>query len=217
MTIDQLAAAVGITRDRAAKWHPHITKAMEKYGITTVTEVASFLAQVAHESNLFASLEENLSYSAEGLAKTWPGRYRDPATGKPNQLAMLLHRKSISIANNCYANRMGNGDVATGDGWRYRGRGLIQLTGRGMYRRCGGALGVDLEKNPDLLMTPEYAALSAAWYWHESGLDKFDDDLLVTAETRVINGGAIGLADRQKKFDKAWKALKADPVLTQTA
>lgn len=208
MTIEQLAAAVGCHIDRAIKWHPVLMAAMQKFGITTINEQASFLAQISHESNRMASLEENLSYSAEGLAATWPARYKDKATGKPNQLAMLLHRKPISIANNCYANRMGNGDVASGEGWRYRGRGLIQLTGKTMYKKCGDAIGVDLIASPDLLLKPEYASLSAAWFWDYAGIDRFDDDEDVLKETRLINGGTHGQADRQKKFDQALSALK---------
>jgi putative chitinase len=181
---------------------------MHKYGITTIEEQASFLAQISHESNMLGSLEENLNYTCDGLAKTWPNRYLDKATGKPNNLAQSLHRRSISIANHCYANRMGNGDVASGDGWKYRGRGLIQLTGRAMYKKCGEAIGLDLINKPDLLLQPEAAALSAAWYWHINGLDKLDDDLDITAETRIINGGKNGLADRQRKFEKALAALR---------
>jgi putative chitinase len=208
MTPQQLAEAVGCHIDRAIKWHPAIVATMEKFGITSVNEQASFLAQISHESNRMATVEENLSYSAEGLAATWPSRYKDKTTGRPNQLAMLLHRKPISIANNCYANRMGNGDVASGEGWRYRGRGLIQLTGKSMYKKCGDAIGVDLVASPDLLLKPEYAALSAGWFWQYAGLDRFDDDEDVLKETRIINGGTNGLADRQKKFDQALAALK---------
>jgi putative chitinase len=212
MNIQQLAASIGCHVDRAAKWHPHLIAAMAKYGITTTEEIASFLAQISHESGMLAVLEENLNYSSDGLAKTWPGRYRDKATGKPNQLALMLHRRSISIANNCYANRMGNGDVASGDGWKYRGRGLIQLTGKAMYKKCGYAIGLDLINSPDLLLQPAAAAMSAAWFWHVNGLDQLDDDESILAETRVINGGTIGLIDRQKKFDKALSALRGNYV-----
>lgn len=209
MTIEQLAAAIGCHKDRAAKWFPYLTAAMDRFGIQTPNEIASFLAQISHESGMLSTLEENLNYSAEGLAATWPARYKDKATGKPNSLAMLLHRRPIAIANNCYANRMGNGDVASGDGWNYRGRGLIQLTGKAMYQKCGDAIGVNLVKIPDLLLQPEFACLSAGWYWQSNGLDKLDDDEKVDAETRVINGGVIGLADRQKKFNQAITALRA--------
>lgn len=207
MSPTQLAAAIGCTLDRAAKWHPHIVEAMTRFDITTPNEKASFLAQLAHESAHLSRLEENLNYSADGLAATWPARYRDKATGKPNQLALLLHRRPAAIANNCYANRMGNGDVASGDGWRYRGRGPIQITGKANYERCGKDIGVPLLDKPELLLEPSAGALSAGWFWHVSGLDKHDDDASVLAEAKIINGGTNGLAERQKFFDIALKAI----------
>jgi putative chitinase len=207
MSPTQLAAAIGCTLDRATKWHPHIAEAMARFDITTPNEMASFIAQLAHESAHLSRLEENLNYSADGLAATWPARYRDKATSKPNQLALLLHRRPVAIANNCYANRMGNGDVATGDGWRYRGRGPIQITGKSNYERCGKAIGVPLLSNPDLLLEPRAGALSAGWFWHVNGLDKHDDDASVLAETKIINGGTNGLAERQKFFNIALKAF----------
>jgi len=203
----QLAAAIGCTPERAAKWLPHILEAMAKFGITTINEQATFLAQVAHESARLSRLEENLNYSADGLASNWPARYRDKATGKPNQLALLLHRRPQAIANNCYANRMGNGDVASGDGWKYRGRGPIQITGRSNYERCGKDIGVPLLSNPDLLLEPRAGALSAAWFWSQAGLDKYDDDQDMVAETKIINGGTNGLAERQALFKVALAAI----------
>ena len=208
LTDQQLAAAAGCRVDRAAKWLPYINAAMARFDIVGPNECASFIAQIAHESGHLSRLDENLNYSADGLAATWPSRYRDQITKKPNRLANLLHRKPMAIANNCYANRMGNGPEDSGDGWKYRGRGLIQITGRRMYLLCGMGLELDLLANPDLLLDFEYAALSAAWYWHNSGLDEFDDDECVLAETRIINGGVNGLADRQKLFKKAFAALK---------
>ena len=207
LSVDQLAKAAGCTRDRAAKWHPHIVEAMQRFDINTPNEMASFIAQLAHESARLSKLEESLNYSADGLAATWPARYRDKATGKPNQLALLLHRRPAAIANNCYAGRMGNGDIASGDGWRYRGRGPIQITGRANYQRCGKDIGLDLISNPDLLLEPRAGALSAGWFWHISGLDKHDDDASVYAETKIINGGTNGLAERQKFFNIALKAI----------
>jgi len=208
MSPAQLAAAIGCTVDRAAKWHPHIAEAMKRFDITTPNEMASFVAQLAHESSHLSRLEENLNYSADGLAATWPARYRDKETGKPSQLALLLHRRPAAIANNCYANRMGNGDIASGDGWRYRGRGPIQITGKANYERCGKAIGVDLLNNPELLLEPRAGALSAGWFWHVNGLDKHDDDASVLAETKIINGGTNGIAERQKFFNIALAAFK---------
>lgn len=204
LTVEQLTNAIGCHKDRAAKWLPHINATLQRFGIDSINEISSFLAQTNHESAGFSQLSENLNYSAEGLAATWPNRYRG-ANGKPNALALSLHRKPAAIANDCYAGRMGN--IMVGDGWLFRGRGLIQITGRANYKKCGQYLGVDLLSNPDLLLTPEYASLSAGWFWHVNGLDKNDDDVSMMAETKIINGGTNGLADRQVKFNKALKAL----------
>lgn len=203
-----LIKAIGCTSDIAERWAPALTDAMQAHGIVTRNEIASFLAQVAHESALLRRLEENLNYSAEGLAATWPTRYRAP-NGKPNAVALSLARRPSAIANHCYAKRMGNGDVASGDGWKYRGRGPIQITGRDNYKACGDALGVDLIAKPELLLEPIAGAFSAGWYWKSRGLDKHDDDESVSAETKLINGGTHGLPDRQALFDRALKALKA--------
>lgn len=198
ITTEQLTKAVGCTVDRAAKWYPHLVKAMQHFQIISINEMASFISQLAHESGHLSRMEENLNYSADSLARVWPGRYRDPVTKKPNRLALILHRKPVAIANNCYANRMGNGDEKSGDGYRYRGRGPIQITGRENYLRCGQALGVDLVNNPDLLLQPEHGAMSAGWYWQKTGLDKHDDDESALAETKLINGGTTGIDDRER-------------------
>ena len=205
MTPQQLANAIGCSVDRARKWQTHLINAMTKFGISGRVETASFLAQIAHESALLAVMEENLNYSAEGLAKTWPHRYAQ--NGKPNGLALRLHRNPRAIANNCYANRMGNGNEASGDGWLYRGRGAIQITGKNNYRACGLAIGIDLLRSPDKLLEPEYASLSAGWFWSINKLDAHDDDFNVLAETKLINGGTNGLAHRQALFNKAVRAL----------
>src|SRR5690606_6779021 len=115
-----------------------------------------------------------LNYSAQGLAAIWPARFRG-ADGKPNARALALARKPEAIANAVYGGRLGNGPEASGDGWRYRGRGVIQTTGRANYRETGRALGVDLEGIPQLLEQPRYAALSAAWFWAEHGLNELAD------------------------------------------
>lgn len=201
-----LAKAVGITESKMAIWRHHLLAAMAMYGINQKTEIASFLAQCAHESMRFQKLEENLNYSAEGLANTWPSRFRD-AKMRPNVMAQSLARKPEKIANFVYANRMGNGDEKSGDGWKFKGRGLIMITGKSNYSQCGKALGVDLVIKPDYLLMPEYAAKSAGWFWHVNGLDALDDDFSVLAETKKINGGTIGLADRQRLFNKALEAL----------
>lgn len=208
LTLSQLSQAVGCTLNVAARWLDPINQTLAQFGIDTPNEVASFLAQIGHESGSLKRVIENLNYSASGLAATWPSRYRDRATGNPNRKALSLHRKPIAIANDAYANRMGNGDVASGDGYKYRGRGLIQITGKNNYTKCGEFLGVDLVGNPDLLGLAQYAALSAGWFWHVNDLDQLDDDLSVLAETKKINGGTNGLADREKRMRMALNALK---------
>lgn len=208
LSVAVLAKSFGTTESKMVVWRPHVLTAMAMYGINQTNEIASFVAQCAHESMYLKRLEENLNYSAEGLANTWPGRFRD-ARLKPNVLAQSLARKPEKIANFVYANRMGNGNEQSGDGWKYKGRGFIMITGKSNYSACGKALGVDLVIKPDYLLMPEYACKSAAWFWHVNGLDAHDDDFSVLAETKKINGGTIGLADRQRLFNKALEALNA--------
>ncbi|WP_396654127.1 glycoside hydrolase family 19 protein [Metapseudomonas otitidis] len=177
-----------------------------RFSLTTPTRQSAFLAQAAHESAGFTRLTENLNYSATGLAATWPGRFRG-ADEQPNALARALHRRPEAIANVVYANRMGNGSEASGDGWRYRGRGLLQITGRAQYQRCGAALGLPLVEQPDLLAQPEPAVLSAAWFWQVNGLNELADAGDFEAITRRINGGLNGLAERRALWAKFREAL----------
>lgn len=180
--------------------------AVIRFSLTTPTRQSAFLAQAVHESAGFTRLAENLNYSATGLAATWAGRFRG-ADGQPNALARALHRRPEAIANVVYANRMGNGSEASGDGWRYRGRGLLQITGRAQYQRCGAALGLPLVEQPDLLAQPEPAVLSAAWFWQVNGLNELADAGDFEAITRRINGGLNGLAERRALWAKFREAL----------
>jgi len=197
------ARAIGIRIERAEKWHGVFKNATQRFGIEGTTELASFFAQVAHESGLLSVFEENLNYSATGLASTWPSRFKGP-DGKPNVKAMSLARKPQMIANEVYANRMGNGSQSTNDGWNFRGRGPIQITGKSNYRDLSNVLEVDLVGDPSKLLLPHYGALSACWFWETRGLDRFDDDKDVKSETRIINGGAIGLKHRQELFNQIY-------------
>jgi putative chitinase len=170
-------------------------------------QLAHFISQTAHESGDYKRLEENLNYDAAGLARVWPSRYKDKATGKPNALAVQLSRKPEMIANHTYANRYGNGDVASGDGWKYKGRGIIQCTFKANYAECSKALFNDsnvLINNPELLLVPEHAVNSALWYWKSRNLHKIDD---IKALTTKINGGLIGLDDRTKRFNSILSTL----------
>lgn len=214
--IDQLVAA-GIKRELALKWLPHVQKAMARFGIASERQVAAWLAQTAHESGGYTMLTENLNYSADTMAVVWPHRFAeqepDPAKpgktkpkkdakGKniPNKFALALHRKPEPIANVVYASRMGNGPTESGEGWKYKGRGLKQLTGKDNYTRCGQALGLDLVANPDLLLEPEGAALSAAWFWSVNKCGPLADADDFVGLTKKINGGTIGLPDREKRY-----------------
>ena len=137
---------------------------MPKYGIDSDKEVAAFIAQIGHETQYLNKLTENLNYSKEGLLKTFP-KYFSSAT------ATLYANKPNLIANKVYANRMGNGNEDSGDGYKFRGRGGFMITGKDMYEKCGNALGEDFVKNPELLSTPKYAVQSACWYWNYKKLN----------------------------------------------
>tara|TARA_Y100001951_G_scaffold102430_1_gene109090 strand:+ start:481 stop:1113 length:633 start_codon:yes stop_codon:yes gene_type:complete len=195
LTQQQLLQILPNARPVAGVFVPALNRAMARYRIESPVRRAAFLAQVGHESGQLRRLVENLNYSAGGLAATWPGRFR-AADGQPNGLALLLERRPELIANHVYADRMGNGSVASGDGWRYRGRGLIQLTGRDNYRACGSAIGADLLAAPGLLEQPEWAAMSAAWFWFSNGLNELSDVGRFEEITRRINGGTHGQLQR---------------------
>jgi len=182
-----------------SKWLEPLTTTFTKYDINTPKRQAAFIGQCAHESNNFKTLEENLKYSPERLTKVWPSRFPDLAT------ATKYGYNPQALANKVYAGRLGNNQE--GDGWRYHGRGLIQLTGRENYGRCGSGLGVDLIGNPDWLLDPQYAALSAGWFWNKHGLNELADNQEHGMITKRINGGTLGLDDRILKTTKALEAL----------
>lgn len=201
LTAEQIAKACGCRIERANKWHLPLNDAMAEYGITTPARQAAFLAQVAHESARLGVLEENLNYSAEGLVKVFPRHF--PAL----KAAALYARRPEKIASKVYANRLGNGDEESGEGWLYRGRGLIQITGADNYRACGTALGLDLIASPEKLTIPRPAAFSAAWFWSSRNLNALADHGDFTAITKAINGGTNGLQDRLALFGTAKEAL----------
>jgi putative chitinase len=182
-------------------WLEPLTAAFHRFDISTPERQAAFIGQCAHESGNFKTLQENLNYSAKGLNATWPSRFASEADAQP------FHRNPEKIANKVYSGRMGN--TEDGDGWKYRGRGLIQLTGKDNYRLASDALGVDFVANPDLVLTKENAALTAAWYWNKRGLNKEADAKDFTGMTKKINGGVIGLADRVAHINTALNVLTA--------
>ncbi len=201
ITSAQLAAAAGITDDAAVMWRPFLCDAGAVFGITSPKCVAAFLAQVGHESNGFASLAENLNYSSKALCTVFKKYFPTEESTKG------FSRNPERIASRVYADRMGNGNEGTKDGWKYRGRGLIQITGKTNYAECGQMLGLDLLHAPHLLETPKYAALSAAWYWHSRGLTPIAEDGHFELLTKKINGGLHGFEDRKARWEKAKAAL----------
>lgn len=164
---------------------------------------AAFLAQCAHESATFKAVKENLNYSATALRKVF-GKYFPT-----DELVAEYARQPEKIANRVYANRMGNGDEASGDGWKYRGRGLIQLTGKNNYTACGNALFINLIDGPEWLETPQGAVQSALWFWNENNLNTYADAEDIRGMTKRINGGYHGLDDRIQKYNKAKSVLGA--------
>lgn len=168
----------------------------EQFEINTPKRVAMFLAQVGHESGGLQHIEENLNYRAERLTQVFPRYFRDV---NPNDYG----RNPERIANRVYANRMGNGSESSGDGYRYRGRGLIQLTGKNNYEHFARDMGMTLEEAVDYLGTPEGACMSAGWFWYTNHLNAMADAGDITGSTRRINGGTIGLADRQAHYNEA--------------
>ena len=202
ITQEQMVQALhGVSEDTVEKYYDGLVKAMEEFEINTPLRIAAFLAQVAHESGNFRAVHENLNYKAEGLQKIFHKYFPDAETA--NEYA----RQPEKIANRVYANRMGNGDEASGDGWRYCGRGLIQLTGKSNYTACGEDLGVDLHENPEYLETPEGAARSAAWFWDSRDLNDLADEKNIKEITKKINGGYIGLEEREKNYEHALSVL----------
>ena len=181
------------------KWLKPLEDTFAKYDINTSNRQACFIGQCSHESNNFRTLEENLHYSAAALMRVWPSRF--PDLDVANQYA----NNPEKIANKVYGGRMGN--TEDGDGWKYHGRGLIQLTGKENYGNCGSGLGVNLLGDPDLLVTPEYAALSAGWFWNKKSLNSLADSGDIETMTKRINGGLIGLNDRISKIAKAEQVL----------
>jgi len=178
-------------------WHIALTKILPKYEINTKERVAAFIAQTAHESGNYTILKENLNYSAEGLVKTWPKRFLTVAE------AMPYNRNPEKIANKVYADRLGNGNEASGDGWKYRGRGVIQLTGRDNCTAFAKSINKTLDETITYLETKEGAIEGACWFWKTRKLNATCDAKDITTMTKLINGGLLGLDERKAKYDLA--------------
>lgn len=200
ITEQQLLQILPNARPVAGIFVPALNRAMTRFKIDSRMRAAAFLAQVGHESGQFRALVESLNYSAEALVRTWPSRFT-------TQSSAAYSRKPEKIANKVYADRLANGSESSGDGWRYRGRGLIQLTGRSNYRAAADGLGLPLIDKPELLEQPEYACQSAAWWWAQNGLNELADAGKLEAITRKINGGLHGQADRLALYERALKVL----------
>lgn len=197
------------TEENRVKYANELRAAMMRYNIDNPNRMRAFLAQIGHESGQLSAVVENLNYSAKALRLVF-GKYF-----KTDAEAEQYARKPEAIANVVYANRLGNGNTKSGDGWKYRGRGLIQITGKANYadadaKMYGMPMGVDLVSEPELLATPEYAAQSAAWWWDNAGLNSLSDQLGGANDTEVfkqitkrVNGGYNGLDDRLAIYERA--------------
>lgn len=211
MTPEILAAATGADPGLCARYAPHLTAALSKFGISTPQRAAAFIAQIAWESSLFSAVAESFNYSVSGLLATFGTRLTPEQArrlGRQRNEPRVPPERQTEIANLVYANRFGNGPVSTGDGWRYRGGGLKQITFRDNYAACGAALGVDLVRNPRAIEQPDLAALSAGWYWQSRGLNALADRDDFTGITRKINGGLNGLEGRLALWARAKDTLR---------
>ena len=184
------------------QWYEALSVLLPDYEINTPNRIAAFIAQCAHESASFTALHENLNYRAETLSKVWPKKF-------PPAVAQQYAHKPEAIANRAYASRMGNGDEASGDGWRYCGRGLIQLTGKDNYTAFADSIGITPEEVSDYVQTFEGAAQSACWFWETNNLNQYADSGDIETMTKRINGGTLGLEDRKKHYEHAKHILGA--------
>lgn len=192
-----------LSDEKLASWYAVLVSELPEYMINSVERVAMFLAQTTHESGDYTTLHENLNYGAKGLITTWPKRF-------DAEKAAACERKPELIANVVYSNRMGNGDEASGDGWKYRGRGILQITGHDNYKQFSMDTFGDerILNNPDLLETEAYAVKSACWFWKRNHLNDLSDNGDIKTVTIRINGGTVGMEDRQARYDRILPILK---------
>ncbi|TXD83221.1 glycoside hydrolase family 19 protein [Subsaximicrobium wynnwilliamsii] len=193
--------------EKAEPYIPYMTSVLPNFGIDTPLRKAHFLAQLAHESGGLKYATENLNYSAQALRSVF-GKYF-----KTIEIAEAYARKPEKIANRVYADRMNNGNEASGDGWKYRGRGLIQLTGKDNYQNFAKDHGVDCVNNPDLILDPEIALNAACWYWTKRNINRYADADDIHMVTKKVNGGNNGILDRQHwlaSFKNLYKVLETN-------
>ena len=201
LSLDQFKQMV--KNKHADHWYEVLEQLLPDYDINTPLRVAHFVAQTAHESGNYVFIKENLNYKAASLRKVFPKYF------PTDELAAQYANKPQMIANRVYANRMGNGDEASGDGFRFCGRGLIQLTGKDNYTFFAGSLGISVEEAAQYMETFEGAAQSACFFWEQNNLNRFADANDVKGLTRAINGGFIGLEDRIRHTEHALHILGA--------
>lgn len=201
LTAEQLSAILPNNKE-IKSWHDAMLKILPKYEITSKNRIAAFLSQTGHESLDYTILSENLNYSAKGLDTVFAKYFKNAGRD-----ANLFARQPEKIANIVYANRLGNGDTASGDGWKYRGRGIIQLTGYSNYKAFADYIGKTVEETIQYVQTKEGALESAAWFWNSRNISKVADTGDVVAVTKLINGGTHGLPDRTKRYNNALKVL----------
>jgi putative chitinase len=202
LTLDQLKQLLP-KNPYVDHWHHALSQLLPDYDINSPQRIAAFIAQCSHESGGFTALKENLNYRAVTLRKIFPKYF------PTDDLANAFAGKPEMIANRVYASRMGNGDEASGDGFRYCGRGLIQLTGKSNYQSFADSLEMNVEDVPDYLSTFEGAAQTACWFWESNNLNRFADSGDIKGLTKAINGGYIGLEDRIQHYDHAMQILQA--------
>lgn len=212
LSFSQFQRAAGISLTLAQRWYEPVCDAASEFQINTPLRLAAFIAQVGHESAGFSRLSENLYYSdAERVARIFRTGFDNNKNGVIEsaeiEFARAYTRNPEKLANRAYAGRGGNGNEASGDGWRYRGRGPIQITFHDNYQLCGKALGLDLLANPDLLLEFVHGARSAAWFWSTNGCNELADKGAFLSITRRINPPAEGQADREARYKKAKAAL----------
>jgi putative chitinase len=196
ITQEQLGACIG-NNPYLDHWTDALNKILPDYGIDTPQRVAAFVAQAAHESGNFTALHENLNYRAVTLRKVFPKYF------PTDEMAAQYAQQPERIANRVYANRMGNGPEESGDGFRYCGRGLIQLTGQQNYQNFADSIETPLDQIPDFLQTFEGAVQSACWFWENNNLNQYADTDDILTMTKRINGGTIGLEDRKRHYEHA--------------
>jgi putative chitinase len=202
LTLDQLKQLIPKNK-HVEHWHSALSQLLPDYGIDTEQRIAAFIAQCAHESGEFTMIKENLNYRCESLRRTFPKYF------PTDEIARKYAQKPEAIANKVYANRMGNGDEASGDGYRYSGRGLIQLTGKDNYFWFAESIGISPEEASEYMATFEGASQSACWFWETNNLNQWADKDDILTLTKRINGGTIGLEDRIKHYEHAKHVLGA--------